>query len=1132
MRLEHAIKPWKRYRVQPLLGVSLLACLVCVAAPAWAGKVAYMDIKRQWHIIDSSQWSQAKTEFLRYSKAEGMAVRVFHNDTGTGIGFDDPAHGADRLATVESVLGYLNAVILNTGSVDIEFAPSIVEGQGGYLAAATTFFEVDLPGYTSGVAFDHITTGIDVDSRIPDIVVFMDFGYNWNSEIDIPSNTEYDLYSVLLHEFTHGLGLLSLVDANGLSELTGTNPGPFAVYETFLQTGNGKMLFGPGGNFLGAPTDLVGGDNGIFYIGANAVAAFGSPPPIYTPDPYQSGSSISHFDLGIPGGAVMEPAIAAGVMKRFYKNFEVGVLADIGYQVPQEGVPTPTPIPVEPTHAVLYGAQSRSGQILVIDADSGNVLKTFPPPEDAPLQISDVDIGLTIGDRGRSLYYVNGDSNPGYFYELDPENGAMRHEVRIKVGRRDKSVIIYRIPTSLSGLAFFRPNYFTDNSYLVGSQRFFTLFRIRDDDGRVILPTYAHDHLSYFFDNFPAGRAVGGDDVQEVYASSSFFFGGQIMTGGIYSVDPVSGATPYTVLPPPSLFVEGLAFDGKTLFASDNAGKVFHIDPLSGSIRKTITVAGGGLYGLAVRDGATPTPLPSARPGSPTPFPSPTRTGTPGPSPTKTPTPSMTSPPLPTATPRVVVVMHTELSDLDPVSIAAGDLDGVNHDDLATANYRSDNVSVLFNDGSGFFTGSLQSLPTGEGSKPAFVTIGDLDSNGSNDLLVLTVGDSRVLAFTNSGGGQFGTPQELAVPVNRPLGAFIGDLNGDNQSDLAIANSDTDDLTVALNPGTGGGLLREDLATKRVPVGGKLPNDVAGGILRPGEMILDLVTSNWEDNTVSVLLGTGDTEGSFQAPVVYSVGVNPRDVEIADIDGDGFNDVVVACQGAPQTNFSIPGEVTVLFNDGSGRFSTRASVIAGSKKGPADAVPLDFDKDAELDVAVVDLGSLTPLVPGDLTIAYGYRSSPSSPVEFRDVDRTLNIGLRPISLTLGALNGSVRDDLAVANQVEGTIGVLAVSGPAKRAEHADLNRDGSSDVLDLFFLSAIGSRTDSRVRELADLNGDDVLDENDLLWYLRVRGNPVPARTSQKEGDTASGKAPASTGEAGDLNGDGSIDLDDVLSVF
>ena len=57
------------------------------------------------------------------------------------------------------------------------------------------------------------------------------------------------------------------------------------------------------------------------------------PPPVLA----QPGSSISHWQLGIPGGAVMFPSFANGTENRTFAAWEVAALQDLGYSVTAVG---------------------------------------------------------------------------------------------------------------------------------------------------------------------------------------------------------------------------------------------------------------------------------------------------------------------------------------------------------------------------------------------------------------------------------------------------------------------------------------------------------------------------------------------------------------------------------------------------------------------------------------------------------------------------------------------------------------------------------------------------------------------------------------------------------------------------
>ena len=119
----------------------------------------------------------------------------------------------------------------------------------------------------------------------------------------------------------------------------------------------------------------------------------------------------------------------------------------------------------------------------------------------------------------------------------------------------------------------------------------------------------------------------------------------------------------------------------------------------------------------------------------------------------------------------------------------------------------------------------------------------------------------------------------------------------------------------------------------------------------------DLVTSNLVDqefSTVSVSKNNGD--GTFAAPVDYPVGPNPKELRLADFNGDGKPDVV--CSAALSgKNFGEESYATVLFNNGTGGLINRQDYPVGENANPGGIDVGDYDGDGHLDFAAGSLQS-------------------------------------------------------------------------------------------------------------------------------------------------------------------------------
>jgi hypothetical protein len=140
----------------------------------------------------------------------------------------------------------------------------------------------------------------------------------------------------------------------------------------------------------------------------------------------------------------------------------------------------------------------------------------------------------------------------------------------------------------------------------------------------------------------------------------------------------------------------------------------------------------------------------------------------------------------------------------NPVTVQSGDVNGDGIRDLITANYYS--ASVLLGNGSGGFdapkTTSLDSYPYS-------LAVGDINDDGKLDLVTSSNHyyygyTGRVNVLLGHGNGSFATAISHVLDEGTfAVGVAVGDLDGDDLLDVAVANSiaGAGQVTVLINAG-------------------------------------------------------------------------------------------------------------------------------------------------------------------------------------------------------------------------------------------------------------------------------------------------------------------------------------------
>jgi hypothetical protein len=136
-------------------------------------------------------------------------------------------------------------------------------------------------------------------------------------------------------------------------------------------------------------------------------------------------------------------------------------------------------------------------------------------------------------------------------------------------------------------------------------------------------------------------------------------------------------------------------------------------------------------------------------------------------------------------------VAKFKLPHQQPVGIAAGDLNGDHHPDLAVTLAGSGSVAVFINDGTGKF---LKPVTYDAGGGAAIdVKIADLRNNGDQDLVVAN-GSRGMVVLLNNGDGTFAAPKIYppcsgSPPCQGPEAVAVADFNLDGHLDVAVATN-------------------------------------------------------------------------------------------------------------------------------------------------------------------------------------------------------------------------------------------------------------------------------------------------------------------------------------------------------
>jgi hypothetical protein len=270
-------------------------------------------------------------------------------------------------------------------------------------------------------------------------------------------------------------------------------------------------------------------------------------------------------------------------------------------------------------------------------------------------------------------------------------------------------------------------------------------------------------------------------------------------------------------------------------------------------------------------------------------------------------------------------------------ALAVGDLDHDGHPDVVTADETAGTVSVLMG-GPGGVLGPASAHPVG--ALPQAIAVADMDGDGHLDVVVADNGSADVEILKGNGAGGLGPAHSYAT-APRPMALAVADLNGDGWPDVVTFSGTPSSynggniVSVLLND-RAGGLLPAVTYVGNVISG---PRGLAIGDVT-GDGIPDVVTADRLNG--SLFRGSGN--GSLTQDAAPTPGFQSRDVKLADLDGDGRLDLLQPSD--------IGASVYVSMGGVGGAFGPQEGYGAGF--GPSALAVADLNGDGVTDAVVAD----------------------------------------------------------------------------------------------------------------------------------------------------------------------------------
>jgi len=343
--------------------------------------------------------------------------------------------------------------------------------------------------------------------------------------------------------------------------------------------------------------------------------------------------------------------------------------------------------------------------------------------------------------------------------------------------------------------------------------------------------------------------------------------------------------------------------------------------------------------------------------------------------------------------------MVSQAVGMGPIGMATADFNNDGALDVAVTNVEDSTVTVLLGNRYGGFD-KQTTLFVGSYAYDYDIVTGDINNDNNSDIAVGDSNANNVAVFLGQGNGSFSQETTDSTGANsQPIELILGDLNDDNKLDLVVSGHTANELLIFLGNGSGAFIQTGTLLTGN----NSLPSGIVLNYFNK-DTHLDIAVGNAGANNVGIFLGDGT--GNFGAQTTYSTGLTPYNLVAADFNRDGVLDIATA-------NY-FGNSTSILLGNANGAFGAPKSFSTGSGSLPDSIQSGDFNRDNKPDLIVANSGT------NNIGILLGYGNG-----NFKSI-QTYSTGNAsfPTGLAVGDFNGDNRLDFISTNDNNNTIGIF------------------------------------------------------------------------------------------------------------